>query len=570
MPSFLSLVAARLGARSKAPSRRRLASLESLEGRQLLHGGPGLDVHPHESMPVEVGEARPGRAAKAAAARGGSIRVTGNAAVSGSWTKPTPFKPKGARGQYLATHLNLLPDGRVLAWPHDYRYFLSARQAATSTPDILVWDPATNGYGRMNLPRTNVFCSGQAFLADGRLLVVGGNGPSAYGKAGGPQAYGHNSTEIYDYRTDRWTASQPMDDGRYYASSITLGNGEVLAVSGNTQYGRANTAIEVWKEGRGWRTLKGATTRGYPDWYPHLYLLSDGRVFAANPGARTFFIDPSGEGKLTDGPRMNYPRRYYGTSAMYDEDKILTIGGNAAPATAGTGGNELITSSAEVIDLKAANPTWTYTSPMRFPRFFPNATILPDGQVLVTGGTREQTNRNGNALRGAVMNAELWDPATGRWTTLAKMKVPRLYHSTALLLPDGRVMVSGGGQPESTGEPKGTVHQDMQIFSPPYLFRGPRPTIASAPATAAYGSTIAVTSPDAASVARVTLVRLGTVTHFFNMNQRIVKPSFTRDGDTLSVTITANANSAPPGDYMLSLINDKGVPSVSKMIRIGA
>jgi hypothetical protein len=167
-----------------------------------------------------------------------------------------------------------------------------------------------------------------------------------------------------------------------------------------------------------------------------------------------------------------------------------------------------------------------------------------------------------------VFAAELWDPDTGKWTVLASMKVPRMYHSTAMLLPDGRVITSGGGQPEGTGEAKGTIHDDMQIFSPPYLYRGARPTITSAPSAATYGQTINVATPDAASISKVTLLRLGSVTHGFNFTQRIAKLSFEKSEGGLTVQLPTNPNSAPPGPYMLFVINDQGVPSVASMISL--
>jgi galactose oxidase len=571
--------------KSRAVRRPRRACspsvLESLEGRLVLSGYGSAwyppapantgNVATHPVLHPRAHALKPhGQAAAAAAVRGRHTPPTpADPAIVGSWTPPVKFKPAGAHGAFLAAHTTLLPNGKVLAWPHDYNYFLSTKHAAKWTPNILLWDPATNQYSSTNLPTSNLFCSGHTFLPDGELNVLGGHGPAAVPVSGLQTAYGQNHAELYDYRTNSWSAAQNMGAGRYYGSAITLGTGEVLVLAGYTEQGYNNASIEIFKQGQGWRTLTGASTNAYPDWYPQIYQLSNGLVYGSNPGSRTFFLDPSGNGRIWSGPSMNYPRRYYGTSVMYDQDKIISIGGNAAPGRAGTGSNRLITNTAETIDLASPNPTWHYTGSMKYARFFPSSTLLPDGTVLVTGGTREQSNNNGNALRGAVYAAELWNPQTGQWSELSSMKVPRMYHSTAILLPDARVLVAGGGEPESTGEAKGTIHDNMQIFSPPYLFRGPQPVISSAPDTAQYGQTIDVASPQAGSITKVNLVRLGSITHGFNMTQRIIHASLSHSSDNaLTVQMPTNPNAAPPGFYMLFLLNDLGVPSQAKIFQL--
>jgi hypothetical protein len=432
-------------------------------------------------------------------------------------------------------------------------------------------DPTTNQYEHMNLPTSNIFCSGSTFLPDGKLLVLGGHGPAAIPVSGLQTAYGNNHIEIYNYTDNTWHRGPNMSEGRYYGSAITLGTGQVLVVAGYNEDGWNASQVELYTEGQGFRVLPGANTAAYPDWYPHIYQLSNGLVFGANPGRHTFFLNPQGDGQIWPGPPMTYPRRYYGASVMYDENQIIAIGGNAAPARAAVGGNGLITNTCETINLNDPNPTWQRTGSMRYARYYPNATLLPDGTVLVTGGTRQQSNPQGNALQGAVYAAELWDPKTGQWTTMSSMRVPRLYHSTAILLPDGRVLVAGGGEPESTGEPKGAIHQNMQIFSPPYLSRGAQPVISSSPATAQYGQTISITSPDAASITTINLIRPGSTTHGFNMTQRIVHASFTRAADgSLQVQMPTNPNLAPPGPYMLFLLNGQGVPSKAAMFFLQA
>jgi chitodextrinase len=199
---------------------------------------------------------------------------------------------------------------------------------------------------------------------------------------------------------------------------------------------------------------------------------------------------------------------------------------------------------------------------MAFRRSFLNLTNLPDGTVLATGGG---TDKSSQIDANGVLAAENWNPSTGTWTKFAAMAEPRLYHSGALLLPDGRVYVAGGGS--DTGV---TDHKSAQIFSPPYLFKGPRPTIASAPATVHYGSTAFVGTPDAGSIARVSLIRTGSVTHAFDQNARAIPLEFTQTVGGLDVKLPANGNYAPPGYYMLFIVNSQGVPSVASFVRFPA
>jgi hypothetical protein len=198
---------------------------------------------------------------------------------------------------------------------------------------------------------------------------------------------------------------------------------------------------------------------------------------------------------------------------------------------------------------------------MVYPRSFLNLTTLPDGTVLATGG---ETDKNGGNIANAVYAAELWSPQTQTWTTMASMHTPREYHSTAVLLPDGRVLVSG------MGSDFGQVpdEKNAEFFSPPYLFKGARPAITQAPAQIQYGSTFFVGTPDAASIASAVLIRTGAVTHFFDENARFVPLAFQQTAGGLTISAPANGNLAPPGYYMLFLVNSNGVPSVAPFVQI--
>jgi hypothetical protein len=194
---------------------------------------------------------------------------------------------------------------------------------------------------------------------------------------------------------------------------------------------------------------------------------------------------------------------------------------------------------------------------MAFGRKLHTATLLPDGKVLVTGGTQGSEDPNNNSTNPAYA-AEMWDPATGTWTTMASLTVFRGYHSIATLLPDGRVLSAGGEFGGASAE----------VYSPPYLFNGSRPTITSAPTSIAYGQSFFVGTPNATSISKVTLIALGSVTHHVNMGQRISRPAFSQASGGLNVTAPSNPNLAPPGYYMLFILNSTGVPSVAKIVQL--
>ena len=251
---------------------------------------------------------------------------------------------------------------------------------------------------------------------------------------------------------------------------------------------------------------------------------------------------------------------------MYDSGKVIFVGGGLD-----TDGG-LPTNRAETIDLTAAAPAWHMTSPMHFRRRQHNATILADGTVLITGGT-QGSNFNDVDSGAPIHAAELWNPDDGTWTVLAEEAVDRCYHATALLLPDGRVFSAGGGEyaPQNgVANPTKDTHADAQFFSPPYLFRGPRPAFTGAPEEIRYAETFELRTEHPESIAKVTWIRLGSVTHSFDQNQRMNALAFERGEGVLKVTAPESANICPPGHYMLFLVDNKGVPSVGDIARIAA
>jgi hypothetical protein len=268
-----------------------------------------------------------------------------------------------------------------------------------------------------------------------------------------------------------------------------------------------------------------------------------------NPGdTRTFNV-------ATQTWKTVTPSQIEGVSVMYGPGKIMKSGSSSDSGFVGTS-----TATTFVLDMNQPSPVWQQTQSMRFPRTFHNLTTLPDGTVLVAGG---ETTKDGVNLANAVLPTELWSPVSLTWQTMASLRVPRMYHSSAILLPDGRVLMAGGGRDAGA-----TDQRSAEIYSPPYLFKGARPTITSAPTQTPYGSTFFVATPDAASIASVALIRPAATTHAFNEDQGFVNLSFQKVAGGINVQAPANANLAPPGYYMLFLVNTNGVPSVAPFVQL--
>jgi galactose oxidase len=445
-----------------------------------------------------------------------SVAAMGSEATVGKWYAPFAWP-------IIGLHVHLLRNGKVLSF------------GKFGSP--YVWDPSTKVFTAVPTS-TWLFCSGHAFLSDGRLLVNGGHISDDHGL---PDA------NIFDPVAMTWSTRAPMAKGRWYPTTTTLPNGEAVTLAGRDQSGLVVTIPEVWT-GSSWRSLSTAA-KSLP-YYPRTFVAPNGKVFYAGEKQATFYLSTAGTGSWSSVGNRRYGTRDFGAAVMYQPGKVLYVGGGRT------------TNTAEIIDLNQPTPAWQLTGSMAYARRHLNATILPDGKVLVTGGT-SGTGFSDEAS--AVRAAELWDPDTGQWTVLASNSVGRVYHSTSLLLRDGRVLHTGSGDAAGNAN-----HFDAELFNPPYLFKGPRPSISQAPGTVNYGEVffIGTGAADPTTIKRVTWLRLGSVTHAFDSNQRFNELSFVPTTGGLSVTAPANRNLAPPGHYMLFILNGNGVPSVSKVIRI--
>jgi galactose oxidase len=493
--------------------------------------------------------------------------ATGPATVSGQSSRLGQWEPKFDLPN-VAIHVHVLPTGKVLFWSRREWTIINGKAVAPvdgldphhCTPRI--WDPATGIVTETpKLDSINLFCSGHTFLPDGRLFVVGGHIADSQGD---------DRATIYDPFNNTWSTNpQLTSGGRWYPTAITLPDGSVLVSFGSIQVTQLNDTQQIWKGGL-FQTIVNFTN---PPLYPRMHVVPDGRVFMSGPNTLTQFLTTSGAtgwsflkpGDFNGSLRSNMIQDY-APSVMYADGKILYVGGGIPPSNA-----------AQVLDLNQSNPTWRATKfSMSIGRRHHNATILPDGTVLVTGGTSGSGGPEGgfNDLSKPVKTAELWDPATEEWTVLAAEDTPRCYHGTAVLLPDARVFSAGGGEYNPTGKPGDEnnpedSHRDAQIFQPPYLFRGgTRPVITSAPAQVTYNQTFTVGTSQPQNVGQVNWVRLSSVTHAFNRDQRINFLKFTATAMDLSVTAPNDPNICPPGHYMLFVLDASKVPSVAKIIRI--
>ncbi len=447
-----------------------------------------------------------------------------------------------------------LPNGKVLLWSAEDRFgFSSGSQTYTA-----LLDPLTGQATERLVTETqhDMFCPGTTNLADGRLLINGGISTQA--------------TSIYDSRTNSWSRGSAMVIPRGYNANTLLADGSVLTLGGSWSGGTGGKHGEVWTEGQGWRRLSGVPIDPFLSNDPsrafggdsHFWLLpaGNGKVFHAGTGVNMHWIDTQGNGNVTFAARRGDDEfSVSGNAVMFDTGRILKVGGGPGYDAVNANANSY------VIDINAGVSV-RKIAPMAYRRAFHNSVVLPNGQVVIIGG---QTYAVGFSDNNSVLVPELFDPVTETFTPLPAMSVPRNYHSVALLLPDARVLSAGGGL---CGQNCAANHADYQILSPNYLFTkdgqpAVRPVILGAPDEAVYGSRIQVQLDS--DVSAFSIVRMSSTTHTVNNDQRRLSLNFRPLGGKLyEVDVPANPGWALPGHWMLFALNDDGVPSVAKIVRI--
>ena len=463
----------------------------------------------------------------------------------GSWTAPAMLCPPNGHC-LVGANLALMHNGQVL-------FYYYPRPGSGPGSRAVVLDPTTGIVTDALLTASrDIFCSGVGIMPNGQVLSTGGNAPNPPNNHSGTF-----NTDIFDFTTNTWTLAANMNLARWYPSTIELASGLMLEVSGSNEIGtKVQNVMEtfdyhtgIWTVLPSSANLPNALLDGTA--YPRLTLLTSGKVFASTPFAKTYVFDPVAN-TWTFQSGTNFGKRYYASHVLLPGlNKVLIAGGSPISSNgAGT-----TTNTAEVIDFSTKRPIWQYIAPMNIARMNENLVLLPDGTVLVVGGG------GGGRYANPVLTPELYDPVAGTWTLMAPQVGTRTYHSTAAVMPDGRVLSAGA-------DDKGIYQQTYEMFSPPYLFKGPRPTITSSPATLTYGAQFTINTPDAASITRVALMRPSATTHADDMDQRYVDLTFTVGSGQITATAPPNANYAPPGYYMLVIVNSSGVPSVMPFLQI--
>jgi YVTN family beta-propeller protein len=454
--------------------------------------------------------------------------------VVGAWD------PKLYAWPLIPVHAVITPDMRIMSYGTDG----IARQTGYFIYDLWDINAGLDG-GHLtldNVTATDIFCSSQIVLPQGnQVFVAGGDNWTGTGTTN----TGNNNSNVLDLSSSVLSRGNNMNRARWYSGSTMLLNGEVYIQGGSSGSDRP----EVREANGTFRLLSTTDTSTLDFMYPRNFIAPDGRVFGYDSNGRMYYVNPSGTGTITGvGQFASQYRASDASAAMFRPGRILQFGGNS--------------NGALVIDINGGTPVVTPTQSMSSQRRLVNATILPNGQVLATGGSQVH-----NQLTGVNNSAEIWDPTSGTWTRGPDGQRARLYHSMSLLLPDGRVLVGGGGAPGPL------ANLNMEVYHPPYLYdatgaRATQARLTSAPAQIDIGETFFVDFTDAADISRVTMLKTGSVTHSWNMEQRFVELTFVRSGSRLRVQAPTRAADAPPGFWMLYALNEAGVPSHARVAKV--
>jgi Domain of unknown function (DUF1929)/Glyoxal oxidase N-terminus len=508
----------------------------------------------------------------------------------------------------------VLPTGKVLWFAYPYNPDQGDRNLSNYA-NAWLWDPAkgtgSDSFKQVDPPLdpatgkpVNIWCAGNSLLADGQVLVTGGN--LKYLVPGGTSYEGLNKVYTFDPFTETWTHQvDDMNHGRWYPSQLLLPDGRTFIMGGLDEFGAANKNedLELFnppatRGGQGSISFLGPEgvldDAGMPargDYYPHLFWMPSGRGLVAGPYTNdSWWFDvpanPATFGTTSWSEIPNFGNsRVWGTAVLVPggtggSHQVVQLGGSEAPIT----GDDPATNTAEVFD--EGTSQWTRhgtgdTFVLNEARSHANTVLLPDATMVTVGGGVGSTSGPSDsgapgqwAANTAQKQLELWDPATSRWRLGPPQREFRTYHSTAVLLPDARVVSAGDDYNGRFGDRLDFTHDSAEIYEPPYLFDGdspaPRPDLVSAPQAIQPGQSFDIgTDPAKPAATRAVLMAPGATTHAVDMNQRYVRLTVTgQAADRLTVTAPPSVNVAPPGYYMLFVLDADGTPSCAAFLRV--
>ncbi|MGE0026855.1 MAG: galactose oxidase-like domain-containing protein [Thermoleophilia bacterium] len=501
------------------------------------------------------------------------------ASVTGRWD------PNLVQIDGLAINSILLPTGKILwfAYPEKPNFAYDGSNEAQvndalNYAEAWVFDPATGTSVRRNPPIDpatgkpyNIWCAGQTLLRDGRVLVAGGN--EKYYSTASPKYEGLKAVLTFNPFNETWTVQPSMRDGRWYPTLTELADGRVVITAGlNSAPSSAsewnNPDIEVFTPSpdmNGVGTIQKVAEQFF-GMYPHVFLNGQGKLITVGPAtADSHIINPSNWSIVNSTPLPDFEasggRREWGSAVMLPggadgPNTVLMVGGsNIAPSYE----NPHQTNTTLLVNMTTGGIT--SGPPNIRARSHVNTTILPDGSLFTNGGGAGSID--GDQYAGPVFTGELLPAGGSAWIETDAAQEERTYHSTSLLLPDGRVATMGDDRAENS---RNRAYRRVEYYNPPYLYKGGRPTITSAPAGTPYGVPVGIGTPDA--IAKAVIISLGATTHANDMNQRSLSLNVTPAAGGVSVTMPSSMNAAPPGYYQLFLLNAAGVPSVSRIIRL--
>ena len=474
-------------------------------------------------------------------------------AASGEW------KISNVNLPIRAIHSTLLEDGRLLLIAGSGN---EGSAFAAGTFKAVVWNPDTTVFTDVPVPH-DMFCAGHVTLADGNVLVAGGTATFATAGAAPTNFTGSKKSYYFNPKDNQFHPTGDMAGAHWYPTLTKLGDGSIWSAGGIDEKGEGTVITEIFDPTANAWKAPGQVPQTWSYWgtYPHMYLLDDGAMFYS--GGHTFGNGLPGTGsslydwktaQMWDVPglRQKDMRDQAGSVLLppAQDQKVMIVGGG------NTNTNIPAINLADVVDLSAVAPT--YTAAPNMPgagKLYLNLVTLPNRTVLAANGSTQ--NRADNVNTAAIFN-----PAKNAWTTIGADPVGRNYHSSAILLPDGRVVVLGSNPADNSFDLR------ISTYSPPYLFAGARPTVTSAAQNLGYGASfpLAVTG----DVVSASLTSPMSATHQTDTNSRLVDLPIAGTGNQRVAQIPTNPNLLPPGPYMLTVLDSAGVPSKAIWVRISA